>query len=505
MTGNAAQQELLTQMRETIVRQGEHIAVREHDAEYSYSGLGELIAAVHQALGRAAQGAAVGLLLGRSTVAYAAMWAAISRGIPYVPLNTSYPCSRLRHIIAQAGITQVICTKETAALAGELGLGGSALVIAAPDMRASKKPDSDWWQASETGDDSAYVLFTSGSTGAPKGVPISYLNLAAFVANMSAAIPYQPDDVCAQMCELSFDFSVEEIYLSLLHGRTLCPARQVDLFNPAQFIASRGITVWISVPSLARVILTNGVPVGDSLHNLRLSIFNGERLTAELARAWLQAAPNTQIWNSYGPTECTVAVTTQRWHDDTNLEYAGGVAIGRPFADCKVALLNDDTITHLADTGSAPGGELLLATPQRFAGYTDRQLPAPFVTDPGGCALYRTGDRVCQRDGKLFHLGRTDDQVKVGGHRIELMEIEHQLRKQLATSLLAVIAYPASLPTELVLFLADQSSAPELNAEALGLPAYMLPKRTVLLDALPLNSHGKLDRSALQTLAGASA
>lgn len=497
-------QTLLARMRETVINRADHIAVREHGREFTYAELGTMIASLYQTLGQARQevNAPIGLLLDRSALAYAAMWASIGRGRAYVPLNTTYPIARLCNIVEQAGIVTIVCGRDTVDLAQSLGIEERHLIVATPSncRTAHAAAEPNWWQASSSRE-IAYVLFTSGSTGQPKGVPISYDNLLAFIDNINAVIEYRDSDVCSQVCELSFDFSVHEIYLALLNGCTLCPARPVDLFNPAHYIASRSITFWIAVPSLARVILNNGVPIGDDLQGIRISVFNGEALTAGLAAAWRKAAPNSIIWNTYGPTECTVAVTAQYWSGDPEQVEADVIAIGTPFPNCHAALFNDAEIVKTSDATDGSTGELLLATPQRFAGYTDPSLGSPFVTDGCGTTFYRTGDRVLWRSGRLYHLGRIDHQVKIGGHRIELMEIEHRLRNWLQTESLAVIAHPAQRPTELVLFIEGTSRPPRPSAETLGLPDYMLPKRFVVIDTLPTNPHGKLDRAALQSLA----
>lgn len=503
MSSVSSQQALLARMREVVTTHAEHIAVCEHGRSVTYDELGTMINRLIRAFekGGRKSGEPVGLLLDRSAFAYAAMWASISLGSPYVPLNTAYPKARLRNIIEQAGIVTVVCDEETRDLAQTLGLDPASLLIATPDECSvdNAHVEQPWWEARQ-GHDIAYVLYTSGSTGQPKGVPISYDNLLAFIDNIDAVIEYRPSDICSQVCELSFDVSAHEIYLALLNGCTLCPARRVDLFNPAHYIHSRSITVWIAVPSLARVILSNGIPVGDLLHGIRISIFNGEALTTGVAMAWRDAARNTQIWNTYGPTECTVAVTAQRWSGEPELAEGDVVAIGSPFPDGQTALLNDGQIIPTSAAADLSTGELLLATPQRFSGYADATLTSPFVSDGRGETYYRTGDRVRWRDGRLYHLGRIDYQVKIGGHRIELTEIEHRLRHYLDNEALAVVAHPARFPTELVLFI-ENAAQPRLDAEAVGLPAYMLPNRTVVLKALPINPHGKLDRPALQMLA----
>ena len=491
---------LLARMRASVEAYAHRIAVREREATVTYGDFSRLIGKLCLELRspKRAQDGPVGLLLDRSATAYAAMWASIVLGRPYVPLNAQYPATRLRSILRQAGVNVVICTRANRDLAKRLGIVPDNTVVAENNILVGEL-DSGAVNWSETDEDEriAYILFTSGSTGEPKGVPISYDNLASFIENVGSVIDFTPKDVCSQFCELSFDVSVHEIYLALLNGCILCPARQIDLFNPAQFVAKSRITVWVSVPSLARVVLQNGPDDRESLSSLRLSVFNGEALTDQLARDWSRAARFTEIWNTYGPTECTVAVTAQRWQDHPKLSEAGVVSIGTALPDCTTALLIDDKVVPVHAKRNGVVGELLLATPQRFAGYLDPSLPSPFIADSSGTRFYRTGDRVRSRGGRLYYLDRLDLQVKIGGHRIELLEVEHRLRGQLRSNALAVIAHPHQRPTELILLLVSDHEAPELSSEELGLPGYMVPSRTVLIDALPLTAHGKLDRNAL--------
>ena len=237
--------------------------------------------------------------------------------------------------------------------------------------------------------------------------------------------------------------------------------------------------------------------IQEALGTIRLSIFNGEALTSQLARDWSAATRGADLWNTYGPTECTVAVSAQLWRDDPALLETGIVSIGTAFPDCKAALLDGEDIVPVVPERSSLVGELLLATPQRFDGYLDPSLPSPFITDGAGLKYYRTGDRVLSRGTRLFHLGRLDQQVKIRGHRVELLEVEHHIRRRLGSEALAVIAYPPQHPSDLILFLVSKRAPPKLTADELGLPGYMVPRRTVLLDALPFTAHGKLDRNAL--------
>ena len=253
----------------------------------------------------------------------------------------------------------------------------------------------------------------------------------------------------------------------------------------------------MSVPSLARVVLHNGLADQAALATLRVSVFNGEALTTEIASDWNAAARGSEIWNTYGPTECTVAVSAQHWQDVPDLCESGIISIGTAFADCTTALRIGEEIVPVEAQTSALVGELLLSSSQCFNGYLDPDLASPFITDSAQRRYYRTGDRVLQRGTRLFYLERIDHQVKIGGHRIELLEVEHRVRKQLGSHALAVIAHPRAHPTELVLFLASGGEAPKLTCEELGLPHYMVPQRTIAIDALPVTTHGKLDRNAL--------
>ncbi|MFD1196058.1 AMP-binding protein [Seohaeicola saemankumensis] len=493
--------DLLRRFQAVVEIRADALAVRDASRRITYAEFGQMVGAFRAVLHCAEPKAQspVGLLLDRSAEAYAAMWAAISEGRAYVPLNPRYPTSRLRTIIEAAGIEHVFCDPKLQDKALDLGIEPDRILSVDSDLEGA-----DWGASALAGRRSkntiAYILYTSGSTGQPKGVPITYDNLLAFADNITQTIPYPPDSVCSQVCELSFDFSVHEIYQALLSGCTLCPARQIDLFNPAEFISKNQITVWISVPSLVRVILSNQKRQPLALESVRLSIFNGEPLTVSIAREWQAAIPGATVWNSYGPTECTVAVTAQKWEDREDLSEIDVVSIGVPIPNCEIALLDDHTFFPLHSTTTSRSGELLLKTPQCFCGYADAAITPPFFHDARGSVYYKTGDRVLWRDGRLFHLGRLDHQVKIRGHRIELMEVEWHLRKALKTDALAVVTYPRQQPTELVLFIEGQDLIPRLAAEPLGLPTYMLPKRCISVKALPVTPHGKLDRIALQSL-----
>ena len=205
MPRRTARKALLARMQATIDTHAERTAVRSPTTRMSYGDFSQLIGRLCRELRSPvrAQRTPVGLLLERSAAAYAAMWAAIALGRPYVPLNEKYPSSRLRSIVTQAGIDVVICTEASRNLATRLGFTPENTVMAEGRIPAGEPGGAyaDWTQT-ENDAAIAYILFTSGSTGEPKGVPISYENLYGFIENMSAVVDYNCEDVCSQMIEL---------------------------------------------------------------------------------------------------------------------------------------------------------------------------------------------------------------------------------------------------------------------------------------------------------------
>lgn len=478
------------------------IAVRSSHEDITYRDLAVMVGQICNKLSDPdlPRSGPIGLLLERSAPAYASMFASIALGRPYVPLNPRYPQSRLQEIIHQAEIKVVVCAEKDLDRSADLGIDHSVPVEGSEQEEPTSGSDFKSF-ISDSSEGLAYILFTSGSTGKPKGVPISYCNLLCFVENLESVIEYQAGDICTQVSELSFDFSVHEIYLALLNGCTICPAREIDLYDPGQYVERRGITNWVAVPSLARVALRNKTDP-ERLATLRLCIFNGEALTAGLAREWHQLVPSAEIWNTYGPTECTVAVTAQCWSDTPGMSEADVVSLGSAFQDCSTALLVSDRIVPTDDGSEGATGELLLSTPQQFEGYLDPELPLPFVQDDDGPSFYRTGDKVLWKDQRLFYLGRIDHQVKIRGHRIELQEIECRIRSLYGIEALVVIAFPAHQPEELILFFEGPADVPQMTPDTVGLPAYMVPGKIVHLEALPVTPHGKVDRHALLQYVG---
>jgi amino acid adenylation domain-containing protein len=420
---------------------------------------------------------AVGLCLPRGVAAYVGYLAVLRSGAAVVPLNPDLPAARNAMICRAVGVDTVLTDLPT----------DTAPETAVP--------------ASASRDDVAYVLFTSGSTGRPKGVPIRHRQLADYLPYCVRRYDAGPGARFSQAFELTFDPSVFDMFVAWTAGATVVAAAPEDLLAPADFVVRRRITHWFSVPSvisLARRL--RGLKPG-AMPNLRWSLFAGEQLTLDQANAWARAAPRSTVENLYGPTELTITCTAYRLpHDPARWPRTvnGTVPIGRPYPHVDVTVGAD--------------GELLVRGSQRFDGYLDaNDNHGRFASATGAAPAgpprrtdwYRTGDRVGWEDGELVHLGRVDDQAKIGGHRVEPGEIECVLRAHTGVHDAVVLAMPADGVVTLHAFYTGEPSAgPDLTEHArLRLPAYMVPARIHHVPRLPVTANGKIDRTRLSALA----
>lgn len=462
----------------------------------------------------------VGILARRSATAYLGVVATLLEGHGYVPLNPVLPAERLAGIVERTGLSTIVVGPEALEILPHLArslrssvsfilaecsqrpdLGGCSVLCVpelVPATEIREPPASD-------GSKTAYIIFTSGSTGTPKGVPVAHQNAIAFLEAMQEATPLLPEDRCIEMFEMSFDASVHSIFQPWWAGACLCSLPADQLLNPSEFVSKREITSWASVPSVASAMQYMGILGPNRFPALRQSTFGGEALQAELAAAWREAAPNSRLFNIYGPTECSVVISAYEWRPETSAsECADGIApIGQIIGKTEVCLLDRDG----RYTPDASEGELCATGPQVVAGYLDdpERTAQSFVQIPelGSRIWYRTGDWVKRgpRDQWLF-ASRVDEQVKVSGYRIELQEIEQVIRRVPGLHEVAVVGWPLrqGRADELIAFVS--SEAPIDPAEirricAEPLPSYMIPRRIVMMKALPHTTAGKIDKVRL--------
>ena len=463
-------------------------------------------AALSRSLGDAER---VAILSGRTPTAFAGVLAALAAGRTYVPLNVNFPPARNRLILELSGAGAIIVDGEgLEQLPSILTPEHPEIVIVADDPSSTPAPGSLQPQPEEVPDDSlAYVMFTSGTTGLPKGVAVTHRNVRSFITTMMDRYSLTEHDRLSQMFDLTFDLSVFDMFMTWEAGACLCCPSPAELLNPSNFITSNRLTVWFSVPSVAVFIRRlSGLPRG-CLPDLRWSLFCGEPLPTDIAQAWAEAADGSEVENLYGPTELTVACTSYRWQGDTSRAECvhGLVPIGEPFPGLEAIVVDPS----LREVPVGNDGELLVAGDQVSAGYwnDDVRTEAGYVTPPERPGrYYRTGDVVRRPSptGPLCYLGRVDSQIKVLGHRVELLEIEAALRTASGSDSVAAIGWPrtASGAAAVVAYIGGEGVDGRRVRSALTevLPSYMVPREVRALPQLPLNANGKIDRRALETI-----
>jgi non-ribosomal peptide synthetase component F len=312
-----------------------------------------------------------------------------------------------------------------------------------------------------------------------------------------------------QVFEMSFDGSLQPVWGAWASGGTLCVAQRSDVFTPVNFVRTRQLTHWMSVPSVVSFAMRLRALAPGSMPSLVGTMFGGEALTVELAAAWRAAAPNALIRNCYGPTEITVAMSSYEVPLDAELVETSNrtVPIGDVWPNSESILL-DDELRPVADDG-----ELYVRGPQRFDGYLDPTenigrfltfdgLQGVLYTGDGALTdehWYRTGDRVRREHGTLVHLGRIDQQVKIQGNRVELGEIESALRRHPGVAELAVITVPAPDGQDelCTVYTGEQIDIAEFLDLASELPPYMRPRSYHHRPDMPLTAVGKVNRRLL--------
>lgn len=415
---------------------------------------------------------------------------AVLSGRAYVPVDSSLPQARVDRIIATAAPVAVLEVDSIDALT------------------------SDWENAEPTTlppsgeSDPFYIIFTSGSTGDPKGVVITHGCLAAFVDWMLAEQSLEVGgEVFLNQAPFSFDLSVMDLYLSLATGGTLFSLTKEDIANPRELYAKlrgSGVTAWVSTPSFAQMCLVERSFGTEMMPDLRRFLFCGETLAHKTASTLINRFPESEVWNTYGPTEATVATTSVRV-DAEVLATHDPLPIGRARPGTDVFIRLEDG--SIASEGQS--GEIIIVGPNVSPGYlgrSDLTAQAFFQTDTH--RAYRTGDRGQAKGEMLFFEGRMDFQVKVRGHRIELGDVESHVRD--VTGVVDAVVLPVErrgVCESLAAFVVmrepitdgEEFAAAQTLREALAsrLPDYMLPRKVEFLEAFPLTPNGKADRKAL--------
>lgn len=460
---------------------------------------------------------------GRTRVAYLAILASVLAGKAYVPLRVSHPHEKNKLILKQVGTHLMVIDQVSLLAAQELLLQmDEKFICVLPDANASAcsaevlqqhtviDQEGIALQAEKIKNDGlpnkpinpyAYLLFTSGSTGVPKGVPVTHASVLHYIHVFIERAQPTAQDRFTQLTDLSFDFSVHDYFSAWEVGAAVYVFPHYYLLNLADFVTKHQLTYWSAVPSTALLLNNFRALQPGQFSSLKYSVFCGEVLSPGLVQMWQAIAPHSVIENFYGPTEATICFTGYR-AVPCEVPYTGkSVPIGFPFKGLSVILVD----VNLQQVPDGMMGELLLSGPQVINGYfNNEKLNAEmFVTLPDEEGdlkrWYRTGDfAVMDAVQGLIYKGRFDDQIQVNGARVEMSEIEWVLKKIAGTEFVAVIPWPytqegavlgvtayvsgSCVAADFILSECKKYLAPE-----------SVPREIHFLAELPYNTNGKLD------------
>jgi amino acid adenylation domain-containing protein len=439
----------------------------------------------------------IGLIANDDLETYASIFALWFEGKAYVPISPDAPRDRNLSIIQQATLITIIDSSKKI-IFPEYNFIESKILS---DCEINLQPINTAVQ------ELVYILFTSGTTGQPKGVPINRSNLTGFMkAFEKMNFQINEKDKCLQMFEMTFDLSVVSYLFPLLHGACVytIPKGKIKFNYIFELMDEEKLTFALMVPSILQYLR----PYFEEMNfpDMKYSLFCGEALTLEITKEWANCVPNAQLVNFYGPTEDTIYCTYYVFNrEGENKTHNGVLSIGRAMEGTLTVAIDENNIILPAESA----GQLCLAGIQLTPGYwnnEEKNKEAFFDTDYKGehTRFYKTGD-LCRFDevGDILYLGRTDQQVKIQGFRIELSEIEFYVKSFLDKT--NAVAVPIKDPlgnTEIGLVIESKPISTDLLIDyiKLKLPIYMIPKKIQFTEEFPLNINGKTDRNKLKEL-----
>lgn len=428
----------------------------------------------------------------------------VKSGHAYIPIDSSTPLNRVQQIIesSRADILLNVSDTDLAQVSGQIDVVNTADLKTVFSRPYAELSDETWVKE----DENFYIIFTSGSTGNPKGVQISYSNLNSFVSWILSDFNIETNPIFLNQAPFSFDLSVMDLYPSLASAGTLF-AVEKSIFNQPKVlfeqITQSGLTIWVSTPSVAQMFCMDPTFNQNMLPNLTTFMFCGEALAAAIATELRNRFPNAMIYNTYGPTEATVAVTSILVQDEM-LESNQALPVGKVKDDCRI---------YIVDSNGEPQndgeqGEIVIAGESVSKGYIgEPDLTNRSFYEIDGSAAYKTGDAGFIKNNLLYCLGRMDYQIKLNGYRMELEEVEHHIQRssyvkhavvipvkredKITHLMAAVVANEHNFDKNFELTKAIKKDVQQY------LPDYMIPRVFKYVTSVPLTNNGKVNRKKI--------
>ena len=474
----------------------------------------------------------IGVLGNRESTSYISILASVFAQKTFIPLNIRFPVKKLAFILDKSDLDSIYIAHDALDIAInllkdstikytiyarsdtvlKLKESGICAIFVDIDLIFSnnldikdkdykKLLDINYKDVIENEYTSLYIIFTSGTTGDPKGVEISYFNMLSYLKATKSALNLKSTDIISQLSDLTFDLAQGDIFNSFFNGATLIVVPPQYLFTFIPYLKDKRVSVCQMVPSAITLQQKFSLLDNGALPDLRVGMFIGEALHSNQAKALQDSAPQSSIYNMYGPTEATVAVSYYKY--DKNVDTKGIVPIGYALDGVSLALINDKN-EIVCDKG-----EIVISGKQLSKGYYKNDIKNKqsffYINNE---RYYKTGDigSYLKRDDKLILIyhGRFDDEIKINGFRVSLLEIDEAFSTISNLSCLA-IANVDEMNVVKSISLVIQDNGTIIDKKAIKtqlshiLPYYMLPQDIILVDEIPHNTNGKLDRKALMS------
>ena len=465
----------------------------------------------------------IGIVGQRKAASYVGLLSILSAGCSFTPINPKHNDAKIKSIIKGSKIRFLIGDEsDVLQLHKDILSDLDLIILPESDLnklenvnvvneKNIKQTDILFNPLDCEDEDLAYINFTSGSTGEPKGVKVSHKNIIDFVMKMSDIYKINSGFIASQTFDLSFDPSVSDILFTWYKNGILCVLPERELLVPTDFIIREKINFWNSVPSIANFMIKTGNLSPNSFPNLEYSMFCGEQFPTHIAKAWRRAAPNSTIENLYGPTETTIYITRYLYSkEDEEKSFKNDIVpIGLPLGDHRFALIdeNENLVTENKK------GEIIFSGKQLSKGYLNNKQKTEevfkkFKWDESDLRWYKTGDLgFVNHEGYIECIGRIDSQIKIAGRRIEIGEIEYALSKFKKTKGAVVVPLRDSqdIVTGCAAFILEKLTKDEekfIKKESMKtLDSVFFPKKIISIDNYPKAESGKVNRKKLEAIA----